>query len=694
MAIIGKIRERSGLLIVLIGGAMVAFILSDLFGPGSMGPQDQSIGEVAGESISLREYETRVNDEVESYRNDFNQQVDAEMTEQIRQRVWNEMLRNRVLGPQAEAAGFTVLKEEYDDIRWGNNILPEFKQQPNFLDQQTGQPNKAALQRYFQDVALNAPVYAKIQRDRIRNERIYTKYNTLVKKSMFVNSAQAKDDFKARNEKATFNFVAKRYNSEPDSLYTVSESELKSFYNAHKNERKYRQKESRAFQYVLFPVLATEDDKLQGLQELKELVEEFRTTANDSLFVVGNSDTRSYAATPYEAGTADAANDSLILNADSGAVVGPYQEGNTWKLAKVMDLDQLEEARVRHILLSTRNKGEDEVKKIEARADSLLKVVKRDRSKFEELVTKFSEDPGSVQNGGVYEWFDRTKMVPEFTTASFDRPKGAITIAKTDYGYHIVEVLDQRTRNERLIATVDREMRPLPATFKEVYKKANDFSLRNTDLASFKAAADEQGLELRPVDELRSDQRFVAGLNEPSAVVTWVNRNEVGDVSEPIVAGDNYVVAILTAVKEEGVPSLDDAREIFMRDAVKEKKAEAWAAQMAGKSLDALASELGSSVQTASDMAYSAFNIPGGYSEYEVIGEIFTLEPGNTSVPLKGDVAVYVVSMTNKIPAPEITDLTSERQTMTQRAEGRVENALFGALREAAGVVDQRQKYY
>ncbi len=147
-----------------------------------------------------------------------------------------------------------------------------------------------------------------------------------------------------------------------------------------------------------------------------------------------------------------------------------------------MELADVPEARVRHILLEhQKGKSEEEQKTL---ADSLLAVVKRDRSKFEDLVVKFSEDPGSntKEKGGVYDWFDKKQMVPEFTAASFDEKVGAITIAKTDYGFHIVEVLGQRNRQERRVAILERTMKPSPATFKEVYKKANDFSLRNTDL--------------------------------------------------------------------------------------------------------------------------------------------------------------------------------------------------------------------
>jgi peptidyl-prolyl cis-trans isomerase D len=692
MAVIGKIRERSGLLLVIVGGAMAAFILTDLFSGRGSGRQDAVLGEVGGEEIGVMDFEKRVSDEIESYRNDFGQQVNAQMTEQVRNSVWNEMVKEKVMLGQVLDAGFALTKAEYDDIRFGNNILPDFRSQPNFQGPD-GQPNKEALQQYFSNVQLNAPVYHEIQKRRITENRLYAKYTTLVKKSVFVNTAQARDDHEGKNLKASFSFVAKRYDSEADSLYAVSDKDLRRFYDEHKSELKYKQKPSRKFSYVLFPVQASEADRQQTLSELASLRADLLSTTNDSLFVIANSDDRTYNKAPYTEGTADKLNDSLIVNAAVGDVVGPFSEGETWKLVKVKELADVPEARVRHILLSTQEgKSEDVQKQL---ADSLLAVVKKDRSKFEDLVTKFSNDPGSVSTGGVYEWFDKQRMVPEFTAASFDQKVGAITIAKTSYGFHIVEVLGQRTRQERRVVSLQRAMKPSPATFKEVYKKANDFSLRNKTEEAMKAAAEEAGLQLTAVEELRPDQRFVSGLQEPNSTISWVNRAELDQVSEPLEAGDNYVVALLTGIREEGVPALEDVRELFTKEAAKAMKAEAYIAKMQGKTdLNGLATELGGSVQSATDMLYNSFSIPGGYSEFEVVGRLFALENGQTSVPLKGENAVYVVSMTNKTPAGEATDLSAEKSSLLQRAQGRVDNGVFNALREAMGVKDNRSLYY
>lgn len=692
MAIIGKIRERSGLLLVLVGGALVLFIVGEFISSSNRGGQDQALGVVGGEEIPRIAFENRVSDEVESYRNDFGQTVNAQMTEQVRNSVWQEMVKEKVMLPQVEAAGFSLTKGEYDDIRFGNNILPDFKNQPNFQGED-GQLDPEKLKTYFNNVQLNAPVYHEIQARRIRENRLYSKYTNLVKKSVFVNSAQAKDEYEAKLTKATFNFVAKRYDSEPDSLYTVTDQELSRYFGQHKNDVKYKQKPSRKFDYVTFPVVATEADRQEIRKEMIELRMDFMNAENDSAFVVGNSDSRAYNVVPYTEGTADAMNDSLIIKAAVGEVVGPYVEGDLMKLVKVKELANVPEARVRHILLSTQQgKTEEEQRK---RADSLLTVVRKDRSKFEAMVTKFSDDPGSTSTGGVYEWFGKEKMVPEFTTASFDEKVGAITIAKTTYGFHIVEVLDKRDRQERRIVSFEREMKASPATFKEVYKKANDFSLRNKSAEAFKAAADTTGLVISPVEELRPDMRSVPGIQESATVVSWANRAKVGDVSEPLDAGDNYVVGIMKGIRTEGTPQLEDVREVFTAAVIKEKKAEALKTKMAGATdLNALATTLGVTVQNAPDVLLNSSSLPGGFSETKVLGQIFALQPNQTSVPLEGDNAVYVVSMTKVDPAGEAGDLAADREGLLQQISGRAENGVFNALREAVGVKDERSKFY
>lgn len=692
MAVIGKIRQRSGLLIIIIGGALAAFILTDLFS-GNLGARNQIIGEVGGQEIDMRVFENRVEKEMESYRIEFERPDAGQLGDQVRGSVWNDMVKELAMLPKVRAAGFNITVAEYDDIRFGENILPEYRN--NEMWQTNGQPDRLKLQEYFERVRKAAPLWHEISKRRIVENRLYAKYNTLVKKSAYVNSAQARAEYEDKNHRAAFEFVAKRYDTEPDSLYVVSDRDLRRYYDTHRDAPKHRQKPSRRFEYVLFPVTATDEDAQAIRRELNDLREPFLQASSDSLFVITHSESRSFNRIAYEPGSADIGTDSLLLTAEVGALVGPFRDGQQWKLTKVVELADVPETRVRHILLSTQQgKTEDEQKK---RADSLVVVLKRDRKKFDDLNTKFTDDPGGKTNGGDYGFFDKDKsFVQEFKDAGFNNPVGWLGVVKTDFGFHVIEVLEKRTRQERRLAVVERTIGPSPATFRQVYRKANEFSLKyKKDKETFRAGAEEWGLPVTPVDDLRPDMRSVPGLQDPAATIGFVNRGKVGEVSKPFQAGDNYAVSIITGIREEGRPELDDVRELFTTAVIKEKKAEDFMARMKGKTdLAVLAGDLGLSVQTANDMAFSSYSIPGGFAEYEVIGQVFALNSGDVSIPLKGETAVFVVKMNALTPAPEPTDLEADRDILAQRLRSRVENALYTAIREQAGVTDLRHKFY
>lgn len=699
MAVIGKIRERGKLLVILVGGALILFVLDALLSSRGSTGRNEALGEIAGKEVSAQEFSARVDQQVELYRQNGTT-VDNNLQEQVRNSVWNDILRENTLKVQAEEAGFgsTISRDEFDDIRFGNNVLPDFKNNQNFTDPATGQVNKEQLRKYFKYIQENNPALYDMQKRTFVPQRIYAKYNALVKKSCFVNSAQVKDEWAAKNTKATFNFVAKRYDSEPDSLYPVSDEELRRYFDAHRSERKWRQKAARSFVYVRFPANPTQGDIEETRKELEQVkpeLEAARGAKADSALVMAYADTKNPKAAAYTPGTADQLNDSLIAHADTGTVVGPFRDGGSWKLVKVAELADVPEARVRHILFSTQGKTPDEEKAVKDRADSVLAVVKKDKSKFDAMVTTYSEDPGSKSNGGVYDWFDKARMVPEFTKASFDEKVGATTIAKTSYGYHIVEVLGQRTRKERRVLTVDRKVAPVQA-MKDAWKAANEFSLKNPDSASFRKSAEEQGLPYTPVDELRADQRYVPGLQSADEVVRWVDHAQKGaKPSEPLTSDESYVVALLTGIREEGAPELKDVREAFTREARKEKKAAALMAKMSGKAdLNALASELGATVQSATDLPLTSSTLPGGYSDVPAVGQVFAIESGKTAGPLKGDMGVYMVSMTTLTPAGDMPENAEDRKPLQERVRNRAEGQAFNALKEAANVKDERSKFY
>jgi parvulin-like peptidyl-prolyl isomerase len=97
-------------------------------------------------------------------------------------------------------------------------------------------------------------------------------------------------------------------------------------------------------------------------------------------------------------------------------------------------------ATVRHILLLTQNKTAAEKAEIRKKIDGLLERARKGGD-FAALAKEFTEDPGSKDNGGLYEDFGRGKMVKPFEDAAFNVPVGQISdVVETTYGYHIVKV--------------------------------------------------------------------------------------------------------------------------------------------------------------------------------------------------------------------------------------------------------------
>ena len=690
MATITKIRQNSGLVLIVIGLGMGAFIMGDMFRGGGSS-QSQNIGEIAGEQVDRRDYENRVSLQLESLRS-ISQNPDAETTDRIRNQVWNDILKERTVMVELNSAGIWVSQDEYDDIRWGDNIIPGFKNDPTFSPE--GVFNPDAVKQYFSFINKQYPLYAQVQQKQIIDNRQTTKYYNAISAGLRTNSLESLELAESNDSKLSFNFVYKRYDAIPDTAVDVTENDVKAYFQDHKNEEKYEQLESRSGQYVTFQVDPTESDKEFIKDELTTLISDFKASENDSLFVVVNAETKTGSNQVYVSGTlTDTITDEALNIAAEGDIVGPYLDRNVYKIAKITGENFEEQARVRHILLRSTGLNDDEIK---LRADSIERVIKR-KNNFEEMVNDFSDDAASVKDGGVYDWFPQGRMVPEFNDAVFEGKKGDITVVKTTYGFHIIEILGLREQRQPIMAIVDRSIVPSPDTFNEIYSKATDFSINNTDLASFEAAVETDSLRVVITDKVFKGSKGVKGLSEGSEVVRWMYKSDIGEVSNPIEVGNKFAVAVLTKITDKGEPSFEEVKDQFEGLVLLEKKKELITSEMEGiTDLDELASSLSLNVQTAQSIPFSSNTIPGaGNGEDEVIGEAFTLEVGDVSIPLIGVAGIYVIEITDK-QVPMLDDLDSElfADDINQKYETRVSTGVFSSLREDAEVVDNRVDFY
>jgi peptidyl-prolyl cis-trans isomerase D len=689
MATITKIRQNSGLVLIVIGLGMGAFILGDMFRGGGQ-RSTQYVGEIAGEQIEYIEYEQAVNLQVEALRS-TGQNVDAATTDRIRNQVWTDFIRRKTVMKELKKAGIAVTQEEYDDLRWGDNVIPSFKNDQAFSPEGTFNPD--AVKQYFKLINEQYPMYAQVQQNQIIESRETTKYYKAIQAGLSANRIETLDMAKANDGKISFQFVYKRLSTVPDSLIEITDKDLRAYFNEHKSEEKYKQNESRNADLVIFPVEATEEDKRFIRQDLEALVAEFEATDADSLYVLNNAVTKDAYKQVYIPGSiADKLVDSTLIQSEIGRVVGPYLDRDTYKIAKIVGDDFEKQARVRHILLRTDGTNDDEIK---ARADSIKRVIRYKRN-FEEMVTLFSDDAASVKDGGVYDWFPEGRMVPEFNDASFNNRIGSIDVVKTTYGYHIVEVLGQRNLRRPLLAVVDRPIEPSAATYDEVYRVATDFSINYNTPEQFKAGADTLGYTIKPANRVLKGARTVSGFPNALELSKWMYNAELEEISGPIELEDQYVVALLTEITEEGEPTFEAVEDQFRGLLLTERKKAYVAAELEGQTdLAELASSLGLNVQTASNIPFSSSTIPGGGSgEDEVIGAAFTMEIGDVSIPMEGTAGVYVIELTDKqIPDAESLDEELFKDDLDQKYTNRVNSGVFGALREDAKVEDNRADF-
>ncbi len=695
MAAIGKIREQSTLLLIVIGGAMVAFVLGDIFSNRGSTPADEYVGEVFGEEINMMEYEQRVRNRKEGL-SSIGQPVSTAQDQQIRNQVWNDMIQEKIMYSELNDLGMRLGQDEFDDIRFGENVRSEFANDQNFQSQETGQFDPQLVQNYFAFLKERYQLFYNNQVNRIVNERLYEKYNNLVKGGIYINTLEGKDEYYRQEAKVRFNFVVKEYTSVPDSTVNVTDADLKKYYNAHKDEDRFERDAEVDLKFVVWEIKATEEDELEIRQGLEELKGNFENARNDSLFVLQYSDTKNAKSTPINSKD-NAELEELIENAVVGDVIGPYKTGNRIAIAKITEIGTEEQATARHILLSKSTEPDTDV--LKARADSIKRVIQRNNN-FEEMVTLFSEDPGSIEDGGVYEWFDRKTMVPEFTEASFDRPIGSLNVVETDYGYHIVEPLDKREGKivEGLI--VDQRIQPSNQTFNRAYDEANEFAISSETLEGMVTEAEERGYELKESDNVSPQTRSLPGVTSSADAIRWAHKEEeskVGDISEPFEFGNKIIVVGLEDRREAGTQSFEDAKEKIRPDVILEMKKEMFKAEMDGKSLEELESELGLETKLAANVSEKRPSLPGGASEPYVVGYALSMAEGNRSTPIAGNRGVYVVQLESKTevePRDEYITYRDEVQENKLNSMRTYTSGTYRALKDFANVKDQRSRAF
>jgi len=333
MAVIGKIREKSSLVLIIVGIAMLAFLLPTNNVRNLFTGNDSSVGEIGGIEIEGKDFEFRQDKAVSQWETQNKQTATTEVRDAIKEQVWNDIIRESVLESQFKELGIAVSSQELFDMVQGSDPHPQVKQA--FTDPNTNVFDPAKVLQFLKSLE-TMPAENKNQwllfEEGIEKERVATKYNNLFVKGMYATSSMLKRTYKDQNEKRNIRFVAKRYVTVNDSTITVSPDELKAYYDEHKNE--YKQDASREIEYVKFEVVPSEADIAEAKKWIQETAEEFKITENDSSFVTYNSevpfDEKFYGPNNMPQGI-----DSAMYFAEVGTTTKPYEQDGAFMVTKL-----------------------------------------------------------------------------------------------------------------------------------------------------------------------------------------------------------------------------------------------------------------------------------------------------------------------------------------------------------------------
>ncbi len=702
MALIGEIRQRSWLLIVLIGLAMAGFIFMDMFSgkQSILAGRQMQIGEVAGEEINQPEFER-------AYSALYNNS--AGDVHQNRQQLWEFMVEDRLVRQEARETGLDVPQEEMEDLQWGTTLSPIIE--ARFRDPQTGQVNRTNLNSYrdaerdgtINDRAIVAAPQRNFwmyQKREVQKQRLQDKLAALVSKSLYTPDWMAEEVAKGQNTRVDLAYVKIPYEAVPEAQITLTDADYEAFM-AKEGYRFKRDEPARSVAYVAFDVYPTIADSNQYRSELLKTIEKWRNAPADSVFVA-----QQRGEYPVEY-LSDEELPEAVRGAEVGTIVGPYLDGSSYVISKIVNRKVIPDSvRSRHILLP--GKTQEELQRSIALADSLENLIESGTNTFEELAQQFSTGPTSVK-GGDLGFVAPGAMVPAFNNLIFyTAEEGKLYRTLTQFGLHIVEVTGKQFINENegtRVANIRKEITPSSETQKELYEVASRFAQTNRTVEELKAAAEaDPNLEFVDGNLLAKNDFILGALGSGTAsrdIAKFAFNNDVGTVSANVYPyksengffDGSYVVAAVTGEMDAGVPDALSAKSMIESDVMRMKKA-----AMVGSSggdLPSIAARFGVEPDTARAVNFGATFIPGIGSEPEVMAKAFTLGEQQVSEPIAAKSAIYVIKpLVRTNPGDVSANIANVRRTQSSQSAATIRSGFGAALRRGADVEDTRERFY
>ncbi|MBR6656101.1 MAG: SurA N-terminal domain-containing protein [Alistipes sp.] len=668
MLSLNNLRTKLGVVLsIIIGVTLLAFVLGDFLGNRNQG-KDPVVGEINGEEIP---YSTFYAAYEEMRALNGNDNANYDQSAQLISMTWQTLLFDRVLAPNMEKLGLVVTPAEREKMLKGeisSNVL-------NAIFGVNGQYDPAMLSSFLQGSEEDAQrqyIWNLLEKQ-IYTDRMTGKYMDLVRSGAYANALMVENGLVAENNTYKGRYVACNYSSVADSLVTVSNSEIKKYYEA--NKANYKQTPYRTVRYAHFENEPSDSDKAAVETLAKTTAADFAATKDVAGYVVG----KSYASLAGSFVSEESLPSDEAKALRAGKMFGPELQGDEWYASRVAEtLLAPKSVELQQIALP---RSEEKL------ADSLYIAAKVPGANFASLAPQGSfAEVGEVS----------CSMLPAELAKKLANAK-ANDVVKVSLGgaIQIFKVLkvDQKARHYRL-ATQTHHIYASKATKDALYKEVCDFS-RNAKgtLEGFNEAAASVPTSSMNINKT---SRNVPGLANSIEVVRWANEAEVGDVSDIIKLGEDYVVAVVTAIDEEEYKSLDKAASEIKPLLMAQKKAAILKEKMQGADVDAIAANAGVKVKEFSGAKTSSNVISGIGMEPRVIGALGTVTAENKGklLPLiEGKSGVYAI-IVDEVTVADTQSAEAERVKAQAQTEAMAANRAMWAVNQAANLVDGTVRYF
>ncbi|MFT4669580.1 MAG: peptidyl-prolyl cis-trans isomerase D [Flavobacteriaceae bacterium] len=701
MAILNNIRKRGVFLIIIIALALFSFILADVIRNGGFASEKSqtTVAVVNGEEIG---------------REAFMQQVESTQrslgpngtTGQAMSSVWDNEIRKMLLSQEFEKLGLSAEKSQIN-----NALRLNLSTNETFLND-AGVFDEGKLQEYIASVKASNPTAYQQWLDFEKSTEqgvLQSSYYTMIRGGLRSTVAEGELEYRFENDKVNLQYVQIPYTKIADEDVTVSDDEIKSYVKSHANEFEVDPKVD--IQYVSFMEAPSEEDIQDAKKNVLSLLED-RFEFNDTIsgfarvsdnveFVNANSDVPFVDRWMFKKDLPVSAADT-IYNLAVGDIYGPYKIDNTFNLSKVIEQKQMPDSiQSKHILIryagslraaSDVTRSKEDAKKL---ADSILGVVNRDKSKFEVLAVSLSEDTSNKDKGGDLGYNPPGRMVPAFDSFTIDNKPGSLGVVETDFGFHVVGVVDQKNMQKAIkIATVTNEVELSEKTLSDNFSEASKFEVASQK-GNFDEMAKEAGIDLRPVNKIGELDSNIPGVGNNRTIINWAFNEEtnVGAIKRFSIP-DGYVIAQLTRKDPKGLLSVAEASATVTPILRNEKKAKKIRETVTGTTLEEIAASQNVTVQAATAVTMSAPTIPGAGAELEVVGAAFGKNAGETTGLIDGKAGVFIAKVLAINKAPDLETYASYANQLNAKVLPTVNASVVSALKKAADIEDNRANFF